>query len=694
MKFACWLRLSNMRQIPTRSRRVPLRPGVERLEDRTTPSAGTLDTTFGSGGLVTGDFTLIRGSNAIVVEQSVGTNHNLVVATDAPDSTNSQGYSARLTRYNEDGTLDNSFDRTGVIALSSFFSQIDDMVALSSGKLLAVGEGVARAAGDNEDHLVGVVSRFLPDGQLDTSFGNGGTIVTDFRAGYKSVTMLGDGSFLVGGALTRLLANGAIDTHAGNVGNYSVGLLEHFSADGQLDTTFGNAVDYPGIAQIDLGRYGQGIGEIAIKSNGSIVTAVNGNGNYRTGPEGNFDAYVAQFTASGTLDANFNGQGWAQVIDPTAAQTNSSLNVLSLVLQPSGSIIVGGGRLTSGGSIYVARLTATGTPDTSFDGDGMLIVQPGTDQLNFLDHIVTQSDGNPLLVGRAIGASNAELDIGVMRITADGQIDTAFGPFGNGTVVTRMETLNPSLPNDLNNPAQNFGQDGIIDGSGRLVVAATTIDPSTLVTHFGLVRYELGLRSATTITTMGGSFPYDGQPHPAPGSVVGSNGTDLGAPTFSYSYTDDNGNVITQAGRPVEPGYYTVTASFAGNDNFLPSTKTMCVTIYYDSLTLTDLSKAFHAGRTIPIKIQLTDANGNNVSSSGIDLSAIRLERENADGSRTQVSLQDAGNSNPGNLFRYDSTIGGYIFNLSTKNLGAGTYDFFWMADGDPTEHCLRFWLD
>ena len=98
---------------------------------------------------------------------------------------------------------------------------------------------------------------------------------------------------------------------------------------------------------------------------------------------------------------------------------------------------------------------------------------------------------------------------------------------------------------------------------------------------------------------------------------------------------------------PVEPGYYTVTASFAGNGNYHPASATATITIVLEAQTLTDLSKAFKAGRTIPIKIQLTDAAGNNVSSPDVAVAAIRLERVNADGTRTPVSLQDAGGANP-----------------------------------------------
>src|SRR5262249_28984122 len=89
----------------------------------------------------------------------------------------------------------------------------------------------------------------------------------------------------------------------------------------------------------------------------------------------------------------------------------------------------------------------------------------------------------------------------------------------------------------------------------------------------------------------------------------------------------------------------------------------------------------------MPDVTQLLDA------AAGIDLTAVRLERVNADGSVTQVTLQDAGTANPGNLLRYDAGLHGYIFTLSTKGLGAGTYNFYWIADGDQTEHKLSFRL-
>jgi len=56
--------------------------------------------------------------------------------------------------------------------------------------------------------------------------------------------------------------------------------------------------------------------------------------------------------------------------------------------------------------------------------------------------------------------------------------------------------------------------------------------------------------------------------------------------------------------------------------------------------------------------------------------------------------LEDAGNSNPDNDFRYDAMLrgaGGYIFNLQTKGLSKGTYSLSFTAGGSPTVYKVQF---
>jgi probable HAF family extracellular repeat protein len=94
----------------------------------------------------------------------------------------------------------------------------------------------------------------------------------------------------------------------------------------------------------------------------------------------------------------------------------------------------------------------------------------------------------------------------------------------------------------------------------------------------------------------------------------------------------------------------------------------------YQLCLLYDPGRAVKAGSTIPIKLQLCDANGANLSLPDVVLHSqgVKLVSTNAPG-----ALQDSGNANPDNSFRYDATLGGtggYIYNLSTKGLATGTY--------------------
>jgi hypothetical protein len=117
------------------------------------------------------------------------------------------------------------------------------------------------------------------------------------------------------------------------------------------------------------------------------------------------------------------------------------------------------------------------------------------------------------------------------------------------------------------------------------------------------------------------------------------------------------------------------------------SSKSVSYQVSYKICGLDPSDKINHAGSTIPVKLDLCDATGHSVSSSGIAVTAQSFIA--ADGS-SQPS-QDAGNANPGNAFRYAG--GRYIYNLNTKGLAAGAYKLSFTAAGDPVVHDLRFQL-
>ncbi len=161
------------------------------------------------------------------------------------------------------------------------------------------------------------------------------------------------------------------------------------------------------------------------------------------------------------------------------------------------------------------------------------------------------------------------------------------------------------------------------------------------------------------------------------------NCTDGGSGTASCSGPVLSGNAIDTS----SVGQHTFTVS--ATDNVGNSTsKSVTYNVQFNVCVLYDQSKIWKSGSTIPIKVQLVDANGVNYSSSSIVVSAIGLAFT---GTIPNVEAEDSGNANPDDNFRLAD--GMYIFNLSTKGLiDQGTsWKLFFMATGDPVQHSVMF---
>ncbi|HET8550152.1 MAG TPA: hypothetical protein VFL57_19210, partial [Bryobacteraceae bacterium] len=103
----------------------------------------------------------------------------------------------------------------------------------------------------------------------------------------------------------------------------------------------------------------------------------------------------------------------------------------------------------------------------------------------------------------------------------------------------------------------------------------------------------------------------------------------------------------------------------------------------YQVCLLYDPTKPARANSTIPVRVQLCDSAGTNLSSSAISLQALNVTLAS---SSISSAPEDAGNANPDSNFRYDPTLGitgGYIYNLSTKGLATGTYNLNFRASTD-----------
>ena len=125
---------------------------------------------------------------------------------------------------------------------------------------------------------------------------------------------------------------------------------------------------------------------------------------------------VARFNVNGTPDTTFDGDGLAQV--PSLNQANA------VAIQADGKIVVAG---RSGGDLALARFNSSGSLDTTFDGDGIVtLVLPDTQDIF---DIVIQPDGK-IIVGGSTGTSVIFQDFMVVRFNANGTPDASFGSTG------------------------------------------------------------------------------------------------------------------------------------------------------------------------------------------------------------------------------------------------------------------------
>jgi uncharacterized delta-60 repeat protein len=180
---------------------------------------GTLDPSFGVGGRVVTDFGAYDVAHALVVQDG-----SLVAAGLTFTGEFATGNFA-LARYRQDGTLDPSFGSGGKVT-TDFAGSFDEARALvvQDGKLVA--GGTARTATTSDFAL----ARYRQDGTLDPTFGAGGKVTTDVSRGalggddLVSALVVQDGRLVAAGfafpgsfdfALARYRLNGALDTSFG-----------------------------------------------------------------------------------------------------------------------------------------------------------------------------------------------------------------------------------------------------------------------------------------------------------------------------------------------------------------------------------------------------------------------------------------------------------------------------------------------
>jgi uncharacterized delta-60 repeat protein len=193
--------------------RIPPAPTLEFGLARYLPN-GTLDPSFDGDGLV---ITPITGDNDELMDVAVQPDGKIVAAGSSYQPEGRPNFvrsDIALTRYNQDGSLDPSFDGDGIVtpAFAPLNTHGDDLVLQPDGKLLVTGSGT--------------VTRFNADGTLDRTFGEGGRASSwgqfEPRAAVvqpdRKILAVGTSSIIPGSvdfSVARLTANGRFDTSYG-----------------------------------------------------------------------------------------------------------------------------------------------------------------------------------------------------------------------------------------------------------------------------------------------------------------------------------------------------------------------------------------------------------------------------------------------------------------------------------------------
>jgi uncharacterized delta-60 repeat protein len=259
------------------------------------------------------------------------------------------------------------------------------------------------------------VWRFTSGGTLDASFGTGGFVrSTNPQSAGVGLALDGSGRILVSG----FSWNGT-DWDAA---------VWRFSANGVPDSTF-NGVGYT--SQNFSAGTGQTTGEdIGV----GVTTDVGGRvlmAGYSSNAAGNQDMTLWRFTASGALDATFNGGG---VFRHDNAGGGGGNDVGRTIAFDAGNrIIVAGWSPSAGGGDDAAvwRLTSGGALDATFNGRGFVTAN-GTAGGNGTDtarELAIDGSGRIVLVGES-ATNTGDYDLTVWRYAADGTPDPSFGTGG------------------------------------------------------------------------------------------------------------------------------------------------------------------------------------------------------------------------------------------------------------------------
>ena len=278
---------------------------------------GTFDKSFGSGGRV---LTAIDHSESAIEDvayaMAMAEDGKIVLA----GVTGSFPTDFAAARYLPNGKLDITFGNRGKVVTDLSGDDKAAAVAIQpDGKVVLAGRGVNNG---NDWAML----RYMPNGKLDTAFGEEGIISLDFKGGEDKVggmALRPDGTIVLGG-IAYIGAVICYDENGLSRGcdKYGVALAQ-YTSDGALDTAFGSRGKALYEFDLESGAYA-----LALQPDGKIVLA----GHYDDD-----DFAIVRANPDGSLDSRFGDAGLVRT--PFGRGFDVAYAV---ALQPDGKIVAAG----------------------------------------------------------------------------------------------------------------------------------------------------------------------------------------------------------------------------------------------------------------------------------------------------------------------------------------------------------------
>jgi uncharacterized delta-60 repeat protein len=303
-----------------------------------TGTPGTLDTAFGTGGIVLTTVLSFDSARSVAVQGD----GNILVAGATFNGTSND---FALVRYKNDGSLDASFGPGGIVVtpVGSNYDYASGMALQADGKILVAGQS---SNGTNYDFAVvryhGAAATGTP-GTLDSTFGTGGIVTTPIGSSDDfaySVAVQGDGKIVLAG-------------QSANGGNYDFALVR-YRKDGSLDPAFGTG----GIVTNPVGSGQDYASSVAVRGDGKILVA----GSFENGNV--FDFALVRYRNDGALDQSFGTGGIVTTIFPIASEA------YGVAVQSDGKILVAGSSYNGTNYDFALARYEGDRSSRDFDGDG------------------------------------------------------------------------------------------------------------------------------------------------------------------------------------------------------------------------------------------------------------------------------------------------------------------------------------